>query len=70
MPCDELSGAPKYVFELQTCINIPTADQAKEWQSQMFTHSKCTYRHTKEREGECKKVLNETYMHCHHQKNC
>ena len=57
MPCEEFSGDPKYAFELEACINISTADQAKEWLSQMFTHSKCTYRHTRGREGKCKKVL-------------
>ena len=47
MPCEKFSGAPKYAFELQGHINISTADQAKEWLSQMFLHSKCTYRHTR-----------------------
>lgn len=68
MPSEEFYGAPKYAFELEARINISTADQAKEWLSQMFTHPKCTYRHTRGREGKCKKVLYKAYMHCHHQK--
>ena len=68
MPYEKFSGAPKYAFELQGHINIFTADQAKEWLSQMFSHSKCTYRHTRGRKSKCKKVLYKAYMHCQHQK--
>ena len=69
MPCEKFSGAPKYAFELQGRINISTADQAKEWLSQMFLHSKCTYRHTRGRKSKCKKVLYKACMHCQHQKS-
>ena len=68
MPCEKFSGAPKYAFELQGCINISTADQANEWLSQMLLHSKCTYRHTRGKKSKCKKVLYKACMHCQHQK--
>lgn len=68
MPCKKFSGAPKYAFELQGHINISTSDEAKEWLSQMFSQSKCTYRHTRGRKSKSKKVLYKAYMHCQHQK--
>ena len=68
VPCKDFSGAPKYAFELQACTNIHTTEQANEWLSQMFLHSKCTYRHTRGRQSKSKKVLYKVYMHCQHKK--
>lgn len=55
MPCEKFSGASKYAFELQARINISTANQAKEWLYQMFLHSQCTYRHTREERANAKR---------------
>ena len=68
LPCEDFSGAPKFSFEFQARINISSGDQASQWLSDMFLHSKCTYRHAGGRQSKGQKVLYKAHMHCQHKK--
>ena len=62
-------GAPDYAFEVQVRINISSEEGAKQWLSKFFSHSYCTYRHTRgvTNKVKCKRVLYKAFMHCQHQ---
>ena len=58
-----------HAFELRVRINIFNADEAKQWLTNMFSHSKCTYRHTRSVHSNLigKREVYKAHMHCHHQ---
>ena len=68
LPREDFSGAPEFAFEFQARVNISSGEQASQWLSDMFLHSKCTYRHTGGRQSKGQKVLYKAHMHCQHKK--
>ncbi len=70
LPNEEFSGAPDNAFEVQARINISTAAKAEQWLSDMFSQSKCTYRHTRGvgHRVKHKRVVYKVNMHCQHKR--
>jgi len=69
LPCEEFTGTPAYAFEAQVCINIGNESDAKQWLSKVYSHSKCTFRHTRGigNKTKGKRILHKAYLHCQHQ---
>ena len=70
LECQKFTGAPEHAFELRVRINIFNADEAKQWLTNMFSHSKCKYRHTRGMHSylKGKRVVYKAHMYCHHER--
>lgn len=67
---EEFTGAPAYTFEAQVRINIGNESDAKQWLSKVYSHSKCTFKHTRRvgNKTKGKRILHKAYLHCQHQR--
>jgi hypothetical protein len=68
LPTESFPGAPKYAYKATVRVDSKTEESAKSWVEKMMMHCCCTYRHTKGRKIESKKVVYKALMHCQHKR--